>query len=82
MCKLLPASDDSPAFLYNDKDGLHPITYLIFQRSIKNLIHKTGRDRAEYSSHSLRRGGATFSFRSQVDSEMIKILGDWSSDAY
>ena len=82
MCKLVPASGDSPAFLYKDRKGLTPITYSIFQRFIKDLIRKSGRNPADYSSHSFRRGGATFSFRSQVPSEMIKLIGDWASDAY
>ena len=37
---------------------------------------------SQYSLHSLCRGGATFAYRSNLESEMIKVLGGWSSDAY
>ena len=35
-----------------------------------------------YLLHSLRRGGATFAYQSNVEGEMIKLLGDWASDTY
>ena len=35
-----------------------------------------------YSSHSFRRGGATWAFVSEVPSELIQLYGDWKSDAY
>ena len=36
----------------------------------------------EYSLHSLRRGGATFTHQCNIKADMIKLLGDWASDAY
>ena len=35
-----------------------------------------------FSGHSLRRGGATFAFQCGIPSELIKLQGDWRSDAY
>ena len=35
-----------------------------------------------YSLHSLHRGGATFAYQSNMEGEMIKLLGDWASDTY
>ena len=35
-----------------------------------------------YSLHSLRQGGAMLAFQSNMENEMIKLLGDWASDAY
>ena len=84
MCTLVPASPTSPAFLYTrQKDNKHtPITYTQFNNKIKSLIEKSGRNPALYSTHSFRRGGATFSFQSKIPSELIKLHGDWASDAY
>ena len=39
-------------------------------------------DETQYSLHSLRRGGATFAYRSNLEAKMIQKLGDWSSEAY
>ena len=35
-----------------------------------------------YTLHSLRRGGAIFAYQANIEGEMIKLLGDWASDAY
>ena len=39
-------------------------------------------DPTKFSLHLLRRGGVTFAYQSDMESEMIKLLGDWASDAY
>ena len=40
-----------------------------------------GEDPTIFSLHSLRRG-ATFAYQSNIEAEMIKLMGDWASDAY
>jgi hypothetical protein len=35
-----------------------------------------------FSGHNFRRGGATFAHRMGVSPLLIKLMGDWSSDAY
>ena len=42
----------------------------------------SGRDPSRYSSHSFRRGGATWAFGCEVSPELIQIHGDWKSEAY
>ena len=83
MIRLVPADEDSPAFckLEHD-DNIVPITYNEFQSKFRNLISRTGRDPSFYSSHSFRRGGASFAFDSNVSSELIQLHGDWRSNAY
>ena len=39
-------------------------------------------DPSHFSPHSFRRGGATFAFDCHIPSEIIKLQGDWQSDAY
>ena len=41
-----------------------------------------GEDDMAYSLHSLHGGGATFTYQSNMEGEMIKLLGDWASDCY
>ena len=39
-------------------------------------------DELKFSLHSLCRGGATFAYESNLEGEMIKLLGGWASDCY
>ena len=41
-----------------------------------------GLDSTKFTLHSLHRGGATFAYQSNIEAEMIKLMGDWASDAY
>ena len=83
MIALIPVKYTDPAFCYKDsKSGLVPITYPKFQRKLRHLISKTGRNGDTFSSHGLRRGDCTLAFKSQVPSELIQNHGDWLSDAY
>ena len=57
--------------------------------SANQLIHRLrkwlkiiGEPDMQYSLHSLQRGGATFVYQSDMEAEMIKLLGDWASDCY
>ena len=49
---------------------------------IRKWLKLIGEDSALYSLHSLCRGGATFAYRANLELEMIRTLGDWSSDAF
>ena len=83
MIALIPAKDTEPAFCFKDANAsLIPITYPKFQSYLRKLISKTGRNGSAFSSHSLRRSGCTFAFKSGVPSELIQSHGDWLSDAY
>ena len=54
----------------------------MFQNVLRKLIKEIGEDPKQYSSHSCRRGGATWTFSSNIPSELIQLYDDWSSDAY
>ncbi len=64
------------------KSGLAPVTYLQFNAFLKTVLKRIGQDPSLFSTHSFRRGGATYCFQSKVPSELIKLHGDWASDAY
>ena len=39
-------------------------------------------DAASYATHSFRRGGATFMYNIGMNTESIRLLGDWKSNCY
>ena len=41
-----------------------------------------GEEPSIYTLHSLHRRGATFAYQSNMEGEMIKLMGDWASDTY
>ena len=59
-----------------------PFTYNMLQSRLKKTVKKLGLKKARYSSHSLRRGGVVWAQRNGVKESLIKLYGDWSSDAY
>ena len=82
MCRLLPARPSAPAFQVCQAGRLRPVSYTGFQAFLRKLLACTGRNPTDFSTHSLRRGGATWAFQAGVSGELIQILGDWKSDAY
>ncbi len=82
MCRLCPAQPEAPLFVIPSPKGSQPITYPLLQNKLKFLIAASGRDPNQFSSHSFRRGGATWAFRSIVPIDLIQLHGDWRSDAY
>ena len=77
--ELVPVGPQDPCFLIAKNE---PLTYRQFQAMLKESISTAGMDATQYSSHSFRRGGASWSFLAGVPTEMIKLMGDWRSDAY
>lgn len=82
MCKHFQLSDDSPAFVISSKGKHKPVTYSMFQSFIKEYIFAIGLEPQSYSTHSFRRGGATWAFKCGIPAELIQLQGDWKSDAY
>ena len=82
MVQLVPADPQLPAFLLPKKQHVKPVTYKQFTTVLKHLISRLGLDAQSYSSHSFRRGGATFAFKAGARGELVKVQGDWLSDAY
>ncbi|XP_077986280.1 integrase/recombinase xerD homolog [Glandiceps talaboti] len=82
MCDLIPAAPSSPAFVFPESGTLVPLTHAGLVRGLKQLVKKCGYPDGMYSGHSLRRGGASYAFSCNVPGELIKLQGDWQSDAY
>ena len=79
MCRKIKAKPDAP--LFSLTNGQY-VTYSKFQSKFKGLIAKLSLNPDLYSSHSFRRSGATFAFKSGVSSELTQLQGDCKSDAY
>ncbi|CAG2231697.1 unnamed protein product [Mytilus edulis] len=79
MCAKFPALASSPAFLVLSGRKTKPVSYNMLQNFLKNIVEKIGLDPTQYSSHSFRRGGATWAFQCGVSSELIQLQGDWKT---
>ena len=82
MKKLVPASRDSPAFVMPFKNNLTPMVYHKYQLFLRKKLSDIGLPSMDFSSHSFRRGGATWAFKCAVPGELIQQHGDWASAAY
>lgn len=83
MTRAVPASANHPLLLVSDAGGVtSPLTLRGLARAFQVLITSLGYQRAAYSLHSLRRGGATASYLAGVDFINIKRHGTWRSDAF
>lgn len=59
-----------------------PIIYSKYMTLLRGLLCRAGYRGLNFLSHSFRRGGATYAFKSGVPDFLIKIQGDLASDAY
>ena len=57
-------------------------THSTFENYLNKALALAGQSPSSFSGHSFRRGGASFAFSCGVPADLIKIQGDWSSDAY
>ncbi len=73
-------SPDAPAFVM-DMAGT-PLTGPAFNTRLKDLVAVCGEDPRLFGSHSFRRGSATWAMCCGVPGEVVKLWGDWKSNAY
>ena len=76
----------SHAFSYYDLEHLQIrcFTYKQFLSKLRLCLSILGYPPDDYASHSFRRGGGgggSFAFSCGIPIELIKMLGDWKSDA-
>ena len=72
----------SPLFVCKTQDAYRPILAHQYNAFITASLSAIGFNLAHYSSHSFRRGGASFAFSRDAPTAFIKARGDWKSDAY
>lgn len=78
----VPAEPFSPLFGVYINNQYQPILAHHYNSFVKRAVSSLGLDPTCYSSHSFRRGGASFAFNNRAPTEFIKSHGDWLSDAY
>ena len=76
------ASSDGPAFVIYQKGKFLPYSPTKFVTQLRGLLNLIGLPAKDYSGHSFRRGSASWAIQNGIPGEIIKILGDWKSDAY
>ena len=81
MCRLIPASQDSPACCIPSNQSVMPITYSQLNNRLKCLIKKANIP-GHFGTHSFRREGASWAARAGVTDSLIQLQGDWVSDCY
>ena len=73
---------DGGEHIFSRGDGTS-LTYKQFQNRLRGVLAAVGvPDPQAFTSHSFRRGGATFAYLCGVPTEIIKLLGNWKSDCY
>ena len=82
LIKATPVLPDDPVFVVRTEGVLKPIIYRQLQTKIKLLIGKTGRDPTHFASHSIRRGGFSWTFKAGVPTNLIQHHWDWLSNCH
>ena len=82
MINTIPAEPQDPAFTIWYKGKKTALSANQLLNRLRKWLKLVKEPQDLYTLHSLRRGGATFAFQSNMEHNMIKLLGDWASDAY
>jgi len=67
---------------YDDSHQVRCLTYSSFVKTLRSVLKHSGYSPEEYSGHSFRRGGCSFAFKVGLPTQLIKLRGDWKSNAY
>ena len=59
-----------------------PLTHKEFTDKLRGCLTACGLPASSFSGHSLRRGGASFALECGLPVDLIKLQGDWNSNAY
>lgn len=68
--------------LFRDPLTNTPLRYDTINNSIKKLMESIGENPDEFSTHSMRIGGATALFAAGANETVIRTMGRWSSDMH
>ena len=77
-----PCTRPTPLFRYTWLGAENvPLTQKQFTERLQTCLDLIGLDSSKYSGHSLRRGRAQFALQCGLPVDLIKIQGDWRSNA-
>lgn len=75
-------SAPTPLFRYKCGSRILTLTQTSFTARLRKCLKDLGYPAGKYSGHSFRRGGATFGLQCGLPVSLIKLQGDWNSNAY
>ena len=78
---LPPLISSVPLFRYKEGFKVMPLTQSSFTARLHCFLTQLGFPAGRYSGHSFRRGGAMFAMQCGLPVELIKLQGDWKSNA-
>ena len=81
MVNTIPTGSTDPAFTIYYKGNKAALSANQLLNRLRKWLKIIKEPEEKYSLHSLRRGGATFAFQSNMEHEVIRILGNWTSEA-
>ena len=83
LTQQLNVSQELPLFSYpGPHNSIQCLTYSKFNRALSALLDACDLEASKYSDNSFRRGGASFAAACGIPPHLIKLQGDWKSDAY
>ena len=74
--------DTAPLFTYKHDGKFLALTHYKFTMLLKSVLSSIGYNSDDYSGHSFRRAGCSFAYACGVPIHLIKLQGDWVSEAY
>lgn len=75
-------SSPSPLFRFKNGSEVTVLTQSIFTAKLRACLSDLGYPACKFSGHSFRRGGASFGLQCGLPTDLIKLQGDWNSNAY
>ena len=72
----------TPLFRYRQGKNIVVLTQDVFTIKLRECLQELGYQAREFSGHSFRHGGASFGLQCGLPPDLIKLQGDWSSNAY
>ena len=74
--------EPTPLFRYRSNRNIFVLTQDTFIRKLHVCLRELGYEARDFSGHSFRRGGASFGLQCGLSPDLIKLQGDWNSNAY
>ena len=82
MLQKIPALPHHLLFTVKNGKQCQALSYNQLTTRLRKWLAVIKEPAQEFSLHSLRRGGAKFAHESRMSEQMIKVLGDWASEAF
>ena len=83
LCLTCPSQEGpAPLFRYIENGTPVALTQAKFVSKLRQSLADLGFPADQYSGHSFRRGGAQFALQCGLPVELIKLQGDWNSNAH